>query len=77
MENRSTGVNITISRSTLFPSKRIRIDLRKIKWNQKYEEDVEIEALLDSESESETEPDPEPRKVNCNFKKKYYFSTSL
>jgi len=52
----------------------IRIDLRKIKWDQKYEEDLEIEAsesdqetLSIIEIESESEPDPEPRKVNCNF----------
>ena len=61
-------------RSTLIPSKRIRIDLRKIKWDQKYEEDLEIEAsesdqetLSIIEIESESEPDPEPRKVNCNL----------
>ena len=61
-------------RSTLIPSKRIGIDLRKIKWDQKYEEDLEIEAsesdqetLSIIEIESESEPDPEPRKVNCNF----------
>jgi len=67
-----------ITRPKSFPSKGIRINFRKVKWNQKYdnylskpvseyEEDLEIEALLDSESETETELDPEPRKVKWTF----------
>ena len=62
-----------LKRSTLILSKRIGIDLKKNKWDQKYKEDLEIEAsesdqetLSIIEIESESEPDPEPSKVNCN-----------
>ena len=63
-----------LKRSTLILSKRIGIDLKKNKWDQKYKEDLEIEAsesdqetLSIIEIESESEPDPEPSKVNCNL----------